>query len=211
VPPTSADPRRVVADGYDRIAEGYLRWRSPRFDERDRAYLDRLTDGIEPGARVLDLGCGAAPSLSYLHGRFRVCGVDISRGQLELARRLTPEARLVLGDMSSLMFRPSSFAAAVALYSVIHVPREQHEAVLRSLHGALRPGGRLLVVLGCNAWEGVEDDWLGLGATMWWSHFGEDESRALVERAGFAVLDARREIDDDEDARHLFVLAEKPR
>jgi SAM-dependent methyltransferase len=207
----SVNPKRMVADGYDRIAEGYLRERTKAPQETTRAYLDRMTEGLASNAPILDLGCGAGvPHGAYLSERFDVVGADISRGQLGLARRLVPKATFVRADMCSLAFKPASFDAIVALYSIIHVPREEHEALLERLHDFLRPGGRLMVVLGARAWEGTETNWLDLGAEMFWSHFDADTGTALVERSGFRPLVSNIEPDPDGGA-HLFLLAEKPR
>jgi cyclopropane fatty-acyl-phospholipid synthase-like methyltransferase len=208
----NVDPKLTVARGYDRIAEGYLLWRTTLGREkRDLGYIERLAAGLPEGARVLDLGCGAGtPYTSYLSERFETAGIDISRAQLALAQAYAPQAALVLGDMASLPFAPESFDAVTAIYSIIHVPREEHESLLAGVHALLRPGGRALVVLGANAWEGIDEDWLDLGATMFWSHYGADSSRALVERAGFRIMETAIEEDDDHDSWHLFVVAEKP-
>ena len=206
----SVDPKRIVAQGYDRIAEGLLRRRQTPPRERKKAYLDRLTEGLEKDAPILDLGCGAGvPAASYLSGRFDVVGVDISRSQLALARGHVPQATFLLADMCSLAFKPASFDAVVAMYSIIHAPREEHDTILRRLFDLLRPGGRLLAVLGARSWEGTESNWLGLGAEMYWSHFDADTSLAMVKRAGFRPLLSNVE-PDPLDGAHLFVLAEKP-
>lgn len=205
------DPKRIVAQGYDRIAKGYLERRGDARPERDRPYLDRVTENLERGAGVLDLGCGAGvPVAAYLSGRFHVVGVDISRYQLSLARGNVRGPSFLLADMCALPFRPASFDAVVALYSIFHVPREEHEALLGSLCAVLRPGRRLLATMGNGDWEGGETDWLGLGAEMYWSYYGADTNLQLLERAGFRVLETQVE-PDTFDGEHLFVLAEKTR
>ncbi len=204
------DPKRIVAEGYDRIAEAYLRQRTRTPKEQITAYLDRVTEGLGRRAKVLDLGCGAAvPYTAHLSERFDVVGVDISHGQLSLARRLVPRATFLLADMCSLAFKPASFDSIVALYSIIHVPRGEHEALLRRLRVFLRPGGRLLAVLGAGSWEGRESDWLVPGVEMYWSHFDADTYLRMVERAGLRVLLSNVE-PDSLDGAHLFLLAEKP-
>ena len=203
----------LVARGYDRIAEGFQRRAESKEFGRKRAYLTELIAGLPDGARVLDLGCGAGdPVLRDLDGRMCVVGVDIARGQLALARRVAPRAGLLLADMCALPLRPASFDAISAFYSIIHVPKDQHGPLLRALYGLLRPGGRLLAVLGARAWEGAEDDWLGLGATMWWSHWDAETGLRLVREAGFRVARSQYEPDhlDDGPGGHLFVLAERP-
>ena len=206
-----ANPKLLVASGYDRIAEGlYLRQRQTPPSGVKSVYLNRLAEDLQRGARILDLGCGAGvPSTAHLSERFDVVGVDISRGQLALARRHVPKATFLHADMCSLSFKPLSFDAIVGFYSIIHIPREEHEPLIGHLFDWLRPGGRLLVVMGQADWEGRESDWLGLGAEMYWSHFDAATSLSMVERAGFRPLLSNVE-PDPFDGGHLFVLAEKP-
>ena len=210
----ASERKRLVAGAYDHMAEGFLARLREMPSERFTAYLERVTEGLDRQARVLDLGCGAGvPFTRWLAARARVVGVDISRGQLALARRNVPETSLLLADMCSLQFRAASYDAITALYSIIHVPREEQEALLGTLGSFLKPGGRLLAVFGYNDWEGSEENWLGLGATMYWSHYGADAYGPMLERAGFRVLQSAFEPDniDDSGGAHLFVIAERAR
>jgi SAM-dependent methyltransferase len=91
-------PKKLVAAGYDRIAEQYLQWSAGRCI-RDR-YLARLMDLIPAGGHVLDLGCGAGiPVARELSRKADVVGLDISTRQIELARLNVPVARFINGDM----------------------------------------------------------------------------------------------------------------
>ncbi len=207
------DQKRIVAEGYDRIAGRLLgRRRKTPPSGRKQAYLERLTGRLADGAWVLDLGCGPGEQAAWLSARLRVAALDISRAQLALARSEAPDAALVLADMCSLPFKPGSFAAIAAIYSIIHVPREDHARLLATLHDALRPRGWLLAVLGANAWEGKESNWLDLGAEMFWSHFDAPTGLEMLERAGFRIEDTKVEADElTGSGAHLFVIAEKPR
>jgi len=208
------DGKLLVARGYDQIGAGLRRRAEAQEHGRKRAYLDELIDGLPAHARVLDLGCGPGePVLRDLDERVRATGVDISRGQLALAQRAAPGASLLLADMCALPFAAGSFDAICAFYSIIHVPKVEHGALLRALFELLPPGGRLLSVLGAREWEGAEDDWLGLGATMWWSHWDAETGLRLVREAGFQITRSQYERDylDDGPGGHLFVLAERPR
>ncbi len=204
-----SEPKRTVAEGYDRVADVYLHWRERTPKQRITTYLDRVTELLPNGARVLDLGCGGGVYSGYLAGRFDVIGVDISAGQVALARELVPGATFLRGDISSLAVRPGTFDAIIAVYSIIHVPREEHEPLLQRLYELLRPAGRLLAVLGRDDWVGRESDWLAPGVEMYWSHFDAETNRRMVERAGFRLLDAQVE-PDPLDGAHLFLVAEKP-
>ncbi|HEY7851299.1 MAG TPA: class I SAM-dependent methyltransferase [Ktedonobacterales bacterium] len=209
------DPRvakRIVEQGYDRVAERYLAWGAGiRQDERLR-YTRALLDRLPVGADVLELGCGAGlPTTRLLAERFSVTGVDISAHQLELARRAVPAATLLHADMASVSFPPQRFDGVAAFFSLIHVPRAEHAALLGCIATWLRPGGLLVATMGVRDNPGDrEDDWLG--APMFFSHWDAATNRQLVEQVGLRILSAREEIADEDGApvAFLWVVAEQP-
>ena len=166
------DPKRVVETGYDAVSFAYRADDAP--DDQYGEWLGELADDLPAGAMVLDLGCGCGvPADRWLaaHG-YDVTGVDVSSVQIRRAKELVPDARFVCEDMSRVRFPPRSFDAVIALYSLIHVPLSEQQEVIRSIRTWLRPGGRLLAIVGAFVWTGTEDDWLGSGAAMWWSQEG---------------------------------------
>lgn len=200
------EPKRLVEDGYDRIAEQYLASKEP-LDPAALALLAALVRDLSPDAPVLDLGCGAGvPVTRWLAERHPVTGVDVSARQLALARQHAPAATLLKADMTALDFPPATFGAVVALYSIIHLPRGEHFPLLARIHRWLRPGGGFLASWAEAAWEGEERDWLGWGAPMWWGHYGRETNLALLRRAGFAIEAAETRVAD----KWLWVLARKP-
>ena len=199
--------KRSVAEAYDRVAEAYLRQRATK--EPETTYLERLLDGLPEPASVLDLGCGAGVFSGYVSDRNDVLGIDISSRQIALARQRIPNASFAIADMGSVAFREGSFDAIVALYSIIHLPRTEHEPLLQRMFGWLRPGGRTLAVLGSQDWQGKEQDWLVEGVEMLWSHYGADINLEIAKEAGFSVIEASVEPDPMGGA-HLYLLAEKP-
>ena len=195
------------------MAESYLGSKDP-VDPTTLAALEEVVRTLPPGAAVLDLGCGAGvPVTRWLadHG-FAVTGVDFTARQLELARRLVPAANLVKADMIEVDFPPGSFDAAVAFYSIIHVPRTEHPALLGKIHRWLRPGGAFLATWALGAWEGEEEDWEGWGAPMRWSHHGEEANLKMVREAGFEVASAEARTGKgtgDSEETWLWVLARR--
>ncbi len=207
-----ADPKQVVARGYDRIAERYAAWAGQvRVEERER-YTRVLLDSVPAGAPVLELGCGTGlPTTKRLAERFAVTAVDLSERHVELARGNVPAAMVVHGDMTALDIPEAGFAAVAAFYSITHVPREEHARLLERIVRWLQPGGLLVAALGARASAGaVEADWLG--APMYFSHYGATTNKRLVRDAGLRVLSAHVEPTDEDGVPvpFLWVVAEKP-
>lgn len=108
---------------------------------------------LQPGQRVLDVGCGDGDST--LHAARRVgprglaLGVDDSASMVERARRRATAAGLanvafVRGDVRTQRFSPLRFDIVVS-----HRPSTRSaalEACFPNLARALRPGGRLVFV-----------------------------------------------------------------
>jgi ubiquinone/menaquinone biosynthesis C-methylase UbiE len=206
------DPKQIVAQGYDAIAERHAEWAGhTRTDERER-YTAVLLHALPLGARVLELGCGVGvPTTQCLAQRFAVTGVDISAQHIALARRNVPTATFVQADMAALDFPPASFDAVAAFYSIIHVPREEHPALLHDIAIWLRPSGLLVAAMGSGSTEAaVEPDWLGV--PMYFSHFDAVTNQRLVEDAGLRIISAREETADEDGVpvTFLWVVARKP-
>lgn len=159
---------------------------------------------------MLDLGCGnGVPTSRILARRFRVTGVDLSPVQVRRARRLVPRARFAVADMSEVDYPPGTFAAVVSLYSMIHVPREEHRRLLGRVARWLEPGGWLLLVAGHTAYEGTEPGWLGVRGPMFWSQYDAATYGRMLRSEGFRVLS--RSFVPEGDGGHELFLARKRR
>jgi len=205
------DPPKIVQRGYDLIAERYLAWGDLVEGDPRARYVGDFAQRLRRGAKVLDLGCGAGePSTRFLAERFDVTGVDISSSQLRGAKQRLPKTSFIQADIARPMFRGAVFDGVVALYSISHIPRSEHDAVFRRIASWLKPGGIFLATLGAAqgpAWYG---DWLGV--PMFFSSFDADRNRELLRSAGFHLLvDEVVEMTEPEGpVSFLWVLARKP-
>ena len=207
----AGDPKRIVADGYDRIAERYFAWSDAHPSPVRRAWLERALARIPADTDVLDLGCGAGvPMTRALAEGRRVTGVDLSVRQLELARANVPKATFIQTDMTALDLRPDSLDAVTAFYSLTHLPRAELPGMLAAIHRWLRPGGTFIASLGADeSPDEIEQDWLGV--PMFFGHPGAKRNVALLRAAGFEIETSviEHEPEDRHDARFLWVVARK--
>lgn len=102
----------------------------------------------EPGERVLDVGCGTAHLTERIAATgAEAVGLDRSGAMLAAARERAPSLRLVRGDARRLPF-DAAFDAVFSNAAIHWVPEPDQDAVLASVAGALRPGGRFVAELG---------------------------------------------------------------
>jgi hypothetical protein len=89
------------------------------------------------------------------------------------------------------------------MYAIFHIPRERHGQLLKRFASFMPEGGALLITMGSGDWEGIEDDFHG--AEMFWSHYGPETNRKLVEQVGFQVV--IDEIDTTANEAHQIIIA----
>jgi SAM-dependent methyltransferase len=179
----------AVRQGYEELGAAYADQRSA--EGRGMDVLSSFLDPISGSARILDAGCGPGrPVLSHLTEEASAVGLDFSDEQLRLAAENAPAAPLVRGDMTTLPFDNGTFDAAVAFWSLIHVPLADHGTVIEEFARVLRPGGRLLVCEGTERWVGENPDWLDSGVGMEWEIAGAEATREQLRNAGFEITDS---------------------
>ncbi|HZQ76039.1 MAG TPA: class I SAM-dependent methyltransferase [Acidimicrobiia bacterium] len=144
--------RHWFEDVADHLGPAYLRYSFTKGTEQEVAFLvDALR--LDPGARILDVGCGPGRHAHALARRgFPVVGVDISERFVALARDGAPAGTAVAferADARSLRFE-AEFDAVISLCQGAFglaggpgAPLDPDRAVLEGMARALRPGGRL--------------------------------------------------------------------
>ncbi len=142
---------------------------------------------IKPGMCVADIGAGTglftAPLAEAVGSGGRVMAVDISPGFLKhLRERVANEhlgqVQVVECSARSAELAPNSIDLAVICDTYHHF--EYPISTMKSLHDALRPGGRL-VVIDFERVEGVTRQWI-----MDHVRASKEVFRAEIESAGFA-------------------------
>ena len=202
------DHKETVKAGYNTIADRYLTARTR--DSEDVRLLDELTTRLPAGAKVLDAGCGGGiPISQMLSEKFGVTGVDFSESQIELAKKNVPDAIFICQDMTELGFPDNTFDGICSYYAIIHIPREEHQALLTNFYRMLKPGGVALLCLGAgNVVDDIDENFLG--TRMYWSHYDSETYLKMLTECGFSILWSKRVADGTcEGAGHLFTLVQK--
>jgi len=162
---------------------------------------------LHPGDRLLDVTCG--PGLyaaEFARAGINVTGVDFSPASLRYARSHCAglPCEFIQADVRTVDFGSADFAppydAAIYIYGQFTVltPDESRD-MLRRIHAALRPGGRLLLeILDDGRFDKRDSNWWytdrgGLWGDFPYLHLGErrwdSEQQAAVERFYIINLD----------------------
>lgn len=140
---------------------------------------------------ILDVGCGPGHWTAHLASLgHEAQGIDPVLEFVEIARRAHPGIEYRVGSVANLEGQPGAWGGILAWYSLIHLPPEEVPQVLSLLHGALRPTGTLLL----GFFDGPRQETFEHAVTpaQFWP---VDEMAALLERAGFAILEVEQRQD----------------
>jgi SAM-dependent methyltransferase len=147
--------RRVRLVGMSRWLQETGGQRGTSYDQRFRALAASGVDVhgeaayvaalVEPGARVLDAGCGTGRVAIELARRgYQVVGVDSDASMLDVARERAPELPWHLVDLADLADETAYDLIVAAGNVMIFLAPGTGPAVVERLAAALRPGGLLV-------------------------------------------------------------------
>ncbi|MDH3715294.1 MAG: cyclopropane fatty acyl phospholipid synthase [Gammaproteobacteria bacterium] len=150
------DQRMVYTCGYWRNAD--------TLDEAQRQKLDLVCRklGLQPGMRVLDIGCGWGSLAKYAAETYgvEVVGITVSREQVELGSKLCEglPVEIRLQDYRAVS---ESFDAIVSLGMFEHVGHKNYRTFMEVVDRNLKPNGLcLLHTIGKNDSRPGSDPWV---------------------------------------------------
>jgi SAM-dependent methyltransferase len=186
------DHSKRVIDVYRRHARTWVAARGRTLPER--LWIDRFADLLDPGAPVLDVGCGSGhPIASHLAERGHpVTGIDSSPEMVAMFRANLPDAAAEVADMRSLCLG-RRFGGLIAWDSFFHLPPDDQRLIFPVFRDHAEPGAPLLFTSGPAFGEAV-----GAleGEPLYHASLDPDEYRRLLARTGFHVVAHKAEDPD---------------
>lgn len=93
---------------------------------------------LDPGAKVLDLGCGPGNVAKHLYREkaVSITGVDLSDEMVDMARKNVP-GTFFTQDIRNIDFFPESFTAVVLSFCLVHLSYEEATQLLAKAAGWL--------------------------------------------------------------------------
>lgn len=202
---------------YDAVAEEYVRRIADELQHKplDREFLDRFAENVREVGPACDMGCGPGHVARYLHERgVDVCGIDLSAGMVEQARRLNPGIRFQQGDMTALDVPDATYAGITAFYSLIHIPRDEVVPALNELRRVLQSGGLLLLAFHIGDDTIHLDDWWDQKVCIDFFFFQPTEMAGYLIAAGFEIdelIEREPYPDVEHPSRRCYIFARRPK
>jgi len=124
-------PAKQIMKSGTGLALGLLKQKS---DPAEIAVKLALRNALAGCDSVLDIGCGASPTMRQL-GPSRLVGVEGYKPAVEQARQLKTHDEIIHGDVKALaqLFKPKQFDACVALDVIEHLVKEDGIQLMRDM------------------------------------------------------------------------------
>ena len=150
--------KQAIAGVFDRASDTYDRTGVEFFSIVGRTLVEQAD--VQPGDRVLELGCGRGaatmPAAERVGADGHVLALDLAPGMVSRLRADLEQAGLRqvtcrVGDAEAPDAEPGAWDVVLASLVLFFLP--DHEQAMRSYRDLLRPGGRLAF-----SWFAVDDD-----------------------------------------------------
>lgn len=134
---------------YNLIAEEFSRQRQFLWED-----LKPLSQYVQEGDRVLDLGCGNGRLFKLFENKnIEYFGIDVSEKMIEIAKKNYPQGKFLVADVLNLPFPQNYFNEVFAIALLHHIPSESLRLQsLSEIKRVLKPEG-LLIISVWNAWK----------------------------------------------------------
>ena len=167
--------KKTIAEFFDKCAPW---WDADMI--RNEPVIATILDngGIREGAQVLDVACGTGVLFpDYLARGASVTGIDISPEMVKIARSKFPQVEVLLGDVEETVF-DRKFDAVMVYNAFPHFPNPA--ALIRTLAGLVKPGGRLSVAHGMSR-AALQSHHAGRASQVSIDLIHEEDLKALME------------------------------
>jgi ubiquinone/menaquinone biosynthesis C-methylase UbiE len=133
----------LAADGFDSALGGMTEEAWRHVGQTIRRCLK-----IQPGQRLLEVGCGAGAVLWLLQDTgAMLCGSDYSIPHLEMARRALPAAEFRVGEARAVPYEDAGFDCVLSHGVFLYFSDLTYaKAAMREMQRVVRPGGRILIM-----------------------------------------------------------------
>ncbi len=155
--------------------------------------LKKFCKLLPPNSLVLDAGCAAGRDSGILKEQgFKVTGVDLSRGLLEIAEKENPNIDFINANFLDLPFANNSFSGIWASAALVHFQTQnQVKKALLEFKRVLKNQG--VIYLSMQNRAGEQEGWVKdthSRAGRFFQFYDLEKISQLVEQCGFKIIES---------------------
>jgi len=177
-------PAERIISLYQRHADHFDRERGR--DLFEKPWLDRFFAVLQPGASILDLGCGSAEPIAryFIEKGCHVTGVDSSPALIDLCKSRFPDQNWIVNDMRTLALG-QRFGGILAWDSFFHLCPEDQRPMFDIFRAHAAPHAALMFTSGT-----VHGEAIGTyqGEPLYHGSLDTAEYHSLLHQTGFTVV-----------------------
>jgi len=157
---------------------------------------------LQPGQKVLDVGCGIGGGDFYMEEVYsvQVIGIDLSKNVIQIANEKKSERgshiTFEVADVTSVVYPPESFDVIYSRDTLLHITDKA--SLFKKFYTWLKPGGQVMISDYCCSSGEKTQEFLAYVKKYDYTFLELDTYRKVLEKAGFVNAVA-------EDRTPLFV------
>lgn len=145
-----------------------------------------------PKGRVIEFGSGAGKDAkSLIRMGYDYVGTDASSGLIEIARKNNPTSTFLNRPLENLRLPKSSFDGFWTAATLLHIPKDRINKVLRNIKGVVKKGGVGFISLKSGSGEKIDEPTGRL-----FSYYSLDDFSEILIRNKFEILKAKTREDN---------------
>ncbi|SDG63122.1 class I SAM-dependent methyltransferase [Desulfosporosinus hippei] len=197
------------------------------YDNNCVAFNDKFTDYppyqqmikefinlLEPGIKVLDLGCGpgnVARQLMLVGKNFTLKGIDLSEEMIKLARKNAPAGDFSCEDIRDISFKTESFDAVFLSFCIVHLNQSEVLSLLQKVSNYLKREGKLYLSFMEGKKDGFEKTSFSKEEIYYFYHPAQSVKK-ILEDNHFSIIEIKEQDYPESDGSittDVFIFAEK--
>jgi ubiquinone/menaquinone biosynthesis C-methylase UbiE len=152
----------------------------------ESAYLDLISENIESGSSILDVGCGTGEPIAkyFLEQGYNVRGIDASEEMIKRCKERFPSGDWLQADMRELNLT-EQYDLVIVWHSLFHLPHDDQRTTLKKLTTYVKNNGLLVFTSGPECSE----DWSQNGGyDLYQASLSAEEYKQILTENKMTVL-----------------------
>lgn len=168
-------------------------------------------------ADIFEIACGPGNITKYLLTKrpdFRIMGIDLSPGMIELAKVNNPTGEFIVMDCRDIYKIDKKYDAIMCGFCLPYLTREEAAKLIGDASGLLNPDGLIYIstMEGDYNKSGLEKPGFSDQGEIYVHYHQEDYLRNALNNSGFRIIDLHRQDYPEQDGRlttDMIIIAQK--